>query len=570
MHDNALNQGTKEHKISVNEHRLKRWIKSLPTGRDNIFPAAQQVQKILTALLLQKLPPAEMYTSLELLRPTLFRTVRTLTQHYIEQDTHHPQPETWLCLSLSLLRNHVSAYDKLSRNTARTELKRAALHRALATQLYLQLTYHRLHLMMPKEDWSTTHKIFLRSANASFCNTVIADNSVFQEKELSIAQLYIVSMLLSCSRINNLAEKKVLTVFQLLQQWADSVTLSTQPPPGSNLYVMVDPHTPSPASFFKTIAPEKQASAVILYIHTDKLIQQLENMLPSNDKVINFCPESNMLDPQLLMHLKLAWSEYVHRETRVFTVEKAQVCMGLENIHFFLSGQQQFRDFIGEKASLSIVYDEDDDISTIETQRSGDIWSAFTSNPDGELVSHIPPELGFLKFLKLFDDGPDTMESDSCLTTAQVRNRSTGGLCLEFQADERTSQLLIGQVLGIKTRNSQDWEIGEIRWVNHSESSSKVGIKVLSTNAYAIAVDTPLHLGQRENYCAGLLIPNKTATGPHTSLLVNPLKFSNGEYLSILQKDVEAKIKLDEPMQKTGFYSQYTCSFLMSATADTI
>ena len=61
-----------------------------------------------------------------------------------------------------------------------------------------------------------------------------------------------------------------------------------------------------------------------------------------------------------------------------------------------MCGGKDLKGFLGEHISFSVMYDSDDDISTLEQQRSADVWSPGLTKAKGELLfGETPPSFAF-------------------------------------------------------------------------------------------------------------------------------------------------------------------------------
>ncbi len=546
----------------LNEDMLQTWLRNLPKGRDNIPLAARFLNKVVAALSKHSMPASQMYQTLELLRPTLLRTVKTLTVYYLESEVElSTESEPLITASLSLLNGLTNTHTVVvSKSMDNKALMSQALHRALAQQLYLQVTYYQLHLAVPEAAWLKLHKLFQLSVKASVSSFTQPDSDLFTGKERSILQLYSIALLLGCSRVNHLTAKQILTVCQSLQEWVELVGISKQPESDSENQLVVDVTSGSAPHFSKLQNTDGKA---LYYLQVAKLIARLDEMLPDKeaDESAKLVPGSSTGNAELLTHLKSAWSEYIYREARIETDEMVRACIGLEDIHFFLCGGQPLKEFVGAKVSLSIMYEEDEDISTIESQRSGDVWSAFISDPDGDLIEgDIPTEYNFQRH---FSENPTAVNAAEQNIDVHMSDKSEHGCCLEWPLVQG-KRLEVGELIGIKSQDHKHWHIGEVMWLDHGEEQTRSGIRLISAEAFPIAVDLPLRLGLGENYGLGILLPREQVLGCEAGVLLQPVGFEKNEFLEISQKGVEEKIKLGDTVKKQGSYARYQCSFLLA------
>lgn len=544
---------------------LQEWVGLLPKGKGNMPTAANYLTIILGYLSQhQELPTDQFYESLELIRSPLLLTVKTLTLLYIEDDFDVTiESEPLIKSSLSLLNMNVTAYSIVASKAGETtekELRAKAIHRALASQLYLQITYYQLHLAVPEKEWLKIHKLFQLSVVNGDINYSLTDKDILTGKTHTIMQLYTIALLLGCSRINHLTPKQIISVCQSLQEWVELVGISKQPEIANENQIVIDVTSGSAPHFMKV--HQDTENSKLFFLQIGKLLSRLNALLPKEDEDSDkLDPSKGFINSQLVAHLQSAWSKYIYREERIETDESIRACIGLENIHYFLCGRKQLKEFVGSKVVLSIVYEDDEDVSTIESQRSGDIWSAFTSEPEGELVTgDIPKQFNFQRHF----DEDDSEETDNN-SSHQVRmaDKSVGGCCLEWP-DAVGRTLKVGAIIGIQTNDDKHWSIGEVVWIDHRESITRTGVKLISTEAFPVAVSIPLRLGKGENYSLGILLPPEEKINADVAFLAETIGYKKDEYLDISQKGVEEKIKLGKVTKKNEYYALFECQFLLA------
>ncbi|MCB1615348.1 MAG: hypothetical protein KDI30_04975, partial [Pseudomonadales bacterium] len=423
------------------------------------------------------------------------------------------------------------------------------------------------YLPIPEKEWLLIHRLFFLSVQNKIAGFITADNIHFLGRKRSIANLYNLSLLLGCGRLNHLTPAQIRAAGKSLQDWCTLISISRQPSSTSDNQLVVDITSGSAPHFKKLFT--SSANSVSCYLQVDKLIDTLDRLLPdeksgdSKPAAASFGLEESTLDKNLIVHLRSAWSEYIYREIREETEEPLMVCTGFYNVHYHLCGGKTLKDFIGEKVSLSILYEEDEDIATIEKQRSTDVWSAFTTIPDGDLVfGEIPAEFNFQHF---FPFNAEQADNDAFPETRVVMtDRSTKGCCLQWPQNT-TDNIEVGELIGLRKDNKHHLQIGEIAWKDLQEDGRfRTGIHILSSKAIPIAVDVPLSAGSNQNFAEAILLPAEEALGTQcTSFLSRPDYYKKGNYLSISQKGIEEKVHLSETVTDNAYFARFDCGFIL-------
>jgi hypothetical protein len=447
-----------------------------------------------------------------------------------------------------------------------------AIHRNIASLIHAQQIHYQHYLPIPDADWLKLHRLFHISLDLDITATATVDRVYYPVKPLTILNQYCMALLMGCGRLNHPTPAEILRLSHMLQAWCLLVNIDLKPFTDSEHQLVVDITSSSAPNFRKLLSPGEDS--LCCYLRVDQLLAKLDSMLPKEQAkgsaIFSTPPSASFLAGQkdlshdVLRHLKSAWSEYIYREERTPVDELIEVCCGFEAIFFYLCGEKQLKDFIGAKVSLSIVYHESEDKATIEKQRSGDVWSAFLSKPDGILVSgDIPAEFNFQRHFP--GKGTPDASAPYPVHHIQMKDLSSRGCQLNWGKNS-TVDPEVGSLIGICKNNRQShWQIGEIAWkVVTSGGETATGVRLLSTSAIPVALDVPLRLARNQNYAEAILAPPEQALGTSTvSLLTQPLGMRQGEYLTISQKGIEEKIHLNQTVKLMDTYEQHLCDFVV-------
>lgn len=550
------------------------WSNSLK--RKSLGEALQELEAFTRALVAREKNPDKLLEIIEAIRPNIHQLnpsdiVNLATAG--ENRLSASQADTLLYLQVLALESAV--YEQIIQLTDQVSpnILALAVHRNIAALINRQIIYYQNYLPIPEKEWLRIHRLFYVAIERKITGFSTPDKIYFLGKTLSIVNLYIMSLLLGCGRMNHLTPPEITRVQKSLPDWCTLVRISRKPCENSENQLVVDITSGSAPHFAKLFTAGH--ATISCYLQVDALVEKLDKLLEEEEKrdadpkrkavsVPVFGVESQPLRADMIRHLKSAWSEYIYREARVATDENIRVCTGFNNIFFYLSGACKLDSFIGSKVSLSIVYDKHEDITTIEKQRSGDVWSAFLTAPEGTLVSgDVPPEFNFQHFFPVQD--PQAVHPEYPVRTIRMKDTSSRGCRLHW-TEEAETPLEVGELIGLCRSDSQGhWHIGEIAWKETSATGEiSTGIKLLSTRAIPVAVDVPLRLGNHENFVGGIIIPAEEHLHTREALFViAPLNLNQREYIAISQKGIEEKIHLNKLSKLTSFIEIHECSFVV-------
>lgn len=559
------------------ESEAKAWVEDIPTRglaslitwsnsvrKQPLEGARKDIQVMVGTLLGNLLPPNKLLEAFEAIRPGIHQT--NPSRENITSIEH-------ALLYLQILEQELNVYEQIMQLSDAVDHDTfcIAVHRSLAALVDRQTLYYEHYLPIPEKEWLRTHRLFYISIERKIGSFTTPDRVYFAGKTLSITNLYCMALLMGCGRMNNLTPREILRVNKSLQDWSPLVGVSRKPMSDSDNQLVVDITSSSAPNFKRLFTPE--GNSISCYLQVDKLIERLDITIaneikrendPANKKSAPvFGLEIQTLDSNSLKYLKSAWSEYIYREARIETNEEVQACIGLDSAFFYLCGGQTLHDFTGIKMELSIVYDDHEDASTIHKQRSGDIWSAFTSVPEGNLVTgDIPEEFNFQHYFP--PKNTDKPNHSNLACNARMTDTSSKGCRLQW-IEKPAKSPEVGDIVALCHNPSQGhWQVGQIAWKQTLNGELSTGVRLLSTRAIPIAVDVPLRLGRTDNCAPGMLFPPEDQMGTHAvTFLTTRLGLHAREYITISQKGIEEKIHLNRSLKSNNSFESYECAFVV-------
>jgi len=474
---------------------------------------------------------------------------------------------------LKILGEEIKIYDQLIQrvDSKNIDILSLIVHQSIAALIHRHLIYYQHYLPIPENEWLRINRLFYIAIQNKISSFSTEDNIYFRGKNLSIQNLYAMSLLFSCGRLNQLSPKDISSVCKNMPDWCTLVKLSRKPSSSSENQLIVDLSSGAAPNFKKLFSSSEKSFSC--YLQVDSLIEKLDFLLSSKTKEIVITTgkktapvsiiSSQLLKPEVIKHLKLAWTEYIYREKRIKTDEVILACWGFKNIFFYLAGGQTLKQFIGAKASLSVVYTPDTDIAAVELERKADIWSSFLSVPVGNHVTGVIPTE--FNFQHLFHNRNQKKDLDHPVFTIKMTDSSSKGCRLEWTTPFNKSPE-VGELVGLcKNISRGHWQVGEVAWRFQADDGEiTTGIRLLSTMAIPVAVDVPLRIGNKENYTSGILFPPEKQMGTRAvSFVMSSLKLNPGEYVAVSQKGIEENIYLNKTLKKNAFFESYECAFVI-------
>ena len=451
---------------------------------------------------------------------------------------------------LALTKSELSAFQLLLKRYLKKEIDHETLaiilHRALATQLKALLSRQKLKLPIPQQYWKNLHQFFLLANRYQLMSFRFCDGAIAWDQRLSVENLYCMALLLKGANLNQLSETSINNTFDLLCENISLVSLSVSPTDNDN-EIAVDISS-SEGPKFKTLLQD-QNNKQLIYLQIHGLLRKLALLVSSQSS----------FSVALFEHLHSAWDRYVQREQRQVIEQDIQICLNFEDLHYYLSGNQNLEDFIGVKAKLSIAYDEDEDIAKLEGGRSQNIFNAGVVELKGDTIKDEIPDWTHLQHNFPIQN---KHTKTSALHTVLLVDKSESGCRLRWQGDD-IPLLDVGSMLSLSMdTDNNEWLIGEVAWLNHQNHKAiETGIKILSRAPIPVAVDVPLKACMHTNFLPGILLPPNKAKQHETRFIVGRYGYEVGDQVHITQGGQETAIQLEKLQRQFQDHSLFSCGF---------
>lgn len=558
--------------IAHDAEKIQAWGKRLPTL--GLTEAITNIDYFINNLKTHAPNKKEFLDVIELIRPFIHQLNPLLKNQHKENDARD---------YIKLLKREINAYEYLLETPAEltpTDLT-TTIHRSLVNKIQDQVTHYRFYFLIPERKWLRIHRLFYIAMKNKIAQAETKDEVYFAGQKLNILNLYCYLLLLSCARLNHFESSDIVSISNLLKEWCTLVKISKTPIPDTKNQLMVDIATGSAPHFTKIFSPVEVA--IPCYLQIDDLMQALVNLMIDETKreeeyisshVINEnSPDAdiarkrepkhwpNQLDVRKIEYLIATWNGYLYDESSSDKAETpVELCIGFEDIHFYLSGGKLLHDFLGDKSELSVMYDEEEDKHLIEQDRRSDLWTTFfSSKPEDIDFKKTPAEYNFQHHFKCtnLQQHNDT-HPRWFATMTEVTPRS----CSIIWEAEREPLLALGQLVALHNGPNAHWQLGEIDLKSKLDDGRiKTGVRIMSTQAIPVGIDLPLD--SNENYCEAILTPPEDALNTSTSIISPRHDYKNGDYVSVAQKNIEEKIQITKLININDYYERCECAFLV-------
>jgi len=500
---------------------VRRWLQTLPKA--NLGKMAKQVYHALLELN-QLITTAEnRLAMLELLRSEVF----FITQQLESELLHHPlmldkraQQIAHLCQSLQ---EHLAGgYHQIVVEQAQVgninrdpEILSLALQRTCHILRALLLRCCQLHQTPTNGLWLELHRLYQMGCKFGVQKMPHADAQSLPD-EISLEQTWLSAVLLGCVRTNQLHQSSIAPLLAAFEIWGSRVKLQAAHAESSLFVVLLQHDQPPCYRFF--LSDEESGGSI--GIDPGGLVQVIQQLLRPAAARPAQLPEA--LTAALLQHLLNDFTAPPERRwERRPTQDKLTLCVGLRALHYFLSGERPFEPPLAQHTRNAALFAAD------EPSPQRDVWGGRIGS--GENQADVSGNFDFTpgSLPTTDDEGSEQYP----LYQEQLLNRSSGGYCLSWQARDDV-QLSIGELVGIREADRQDWKIARVSWMMQEGESIQAGVEHIADNALPCALQRVRSGPFEQPFLRALLLPADNTAAP-AQLIAPSLPFQQGDQVRI-------------------------------------
>lgn len=531
---------------------LATWLQRLPKANTGEF--SRQLYLALSELSKLQAAPELRIQLLEQIRPEVVQITRQLEKNHLLSNvilSSRANKVANLCQTLQHLLN--SGYKQVvtdsqhKRSTLLTLSIQRTLHGLFSSLALAYLTYRNV----PPGLWFEIHQMHRLAAHHKLQTQQVDDPLLGSIPTQTLEQAYCCTLLLGCSRANQMRQSDIQILVKMLPRWSTLVQLQSISQEGSLFAAAQATDTPPRYTALLNLTGRSH----ILGLNTHALSGAIMNALKAREAGES---QPGIIDEhipvQLLQQLACAWGDIAKRGfPRNTSTDELQLCLGMSSVHYHLAGRKSFEDTLQqplEESSLELSIPSNDD--------PVDIWST-AADAYHEATTH----LGSIDYSPPgSEDAPqDTSKPDHdalySLLTAKVINQSPGGYCLEWLANAPPN-LQTGDILALRKNEKHDWAIATIRWIRqNNQAGARIGIEMLAHRAQPCGTRLLRSGKAASNYLRALCIPEISALSRPAQLITAKIPFREGCTVTLNIDGEESQVTLGQLIQHTASYSQF-------------
>jgi len=501
-----------------------RWVATLPLTN---VPAAQQRLTSQIALAGQAgLSAFELLKILEVLRDPVTHLQREAAIKYAGKALPLDNIElaAWkkaVALWQELTRAYLACRDAYARGGP--ELRP---HGALITLRCLQYTgrmmleHYRIHYQPPAALWRELHQLYAFAEQNGFARDSVSDEFNRQEPVASCTAIFCRALLTQLANPFALTARQLDFVDRWLDGWAPLVNLSARPPPSSAIpplaVDLAGSHGAAPAQELKQ-APGLRHLALDQLAGT---LRQLITLLKQGQSPAQLGLGNDARQPgceNLLMLLYIQWcrSGTGRGEQRSISEEKAQACLGMHAVHFYIGGSRAFR-----APGSSLSRQEEQDLQ---------LFGRVSERTELMLASG----------------------NSVAIESWQLINHSGAGFMCMLREPDARARIGHHQLVAVRCGDHKSFHVGVVQWLRAEENDELfIGVRLLSSNARAVAArPVNFKLPGGGTFERALLLPESSAPAAPATLILPSGWYQAGRFVDIHGEQKQVA-KLDGLLEK--------------------
>ncbi|WP_339806162.1 GTPase [uncultured Marinobacter sp.] len=538
---------------------FRAWVSHLPMA--NLGELSRQLYHAIIELNQLFIAPGQRLQLLELIRPKIRFVCDELSRHYLGMAISLPEKQRKIANLSQALQLHAAAGYKLCileliDNGGPERNKRALIvccHRAISELGATVLRASQLYGPSPVGSWHEAHQLYQFAMAHGLHDTQVPDESLQHRAGSSVAEAYKQLLLFGCARANQLRQSEMEQAYHLLELWADKTRCAREL--ASSALFIVNTGSDQPA-VFRDLVPDSQTGTTLGF-DSGNLAGLLETHLQNAEDGRK--TESPIRVPAgtsdtLISHLSGAFGMLAKRNFNRLAAEGSlEVCAGLTSVHYFVSGQNSFSNFISGNEAPA----QGSDNRFMKPDRR-DAWATAhdAGTSDERIMASADAPINFQR--QGFDSDALNAKNRPNSYLTRLVNTSPGGYCVVWSSGDIPAALQAGEILGVREQKTHPWSIAVVRWLRQTRSQgTRVGIELLAPNASPCGVRLIQKTGQNSEFLRALLLPEIAALGLPPSVVTPKLPFQVGSRVVLLHDQREDQGILGKRVEATGSISQF-------------
>jgi hypothetical protein len=434
-----------------------------------------------------------------------------------------------------------------------------AIHRAISDSSRTLVRAAQYYSTVPQGTWYELNHLLHLSERLGIAPESYTDDENHAGAPLSIADVYLRAALFTLCKPNQLRPPQLGIVFNALEQWTPETSLGDV---RDDTLFVVDLEADAPPRYRDAVDAN---AGTLRGIRADVLVYGLEAYL---SEIASDVPVPDFVEVDLLRHLVHAWGVLKKRSfRRTRATGPMKVCVGLRNVHYFVSGGVEFAQQVG--AADALLRREINPFldaaargrsETRPTARPDDVWNdAFdvrTRIPENPYIAE-PLKHAMATRNAVREPGRAT---DYHCHDAEIVDTSPSGFCIRWTS-AAPPQLVSGELVAVREREASRWVLAVVRWLRRADDVH-TGIELLSPRAIPVAIRLIQKRGGRGEYARALLLPEIPSIAQPAMLITPRVPFRESQKVSIERQGVNAIAQLMRRVRMTESFTQFTFRML--------
>ncbi len=528
----------------------EQWVRDLPMG--NVGETARLVYEALHGVNHLAIAWKERYRFLELLREPVHYVQSSLDKRLSNATFPLPEKSQRIAnldqsLSNEMALGYKTAIEEMLGSSFLSRDNKALtvmIHRAIRYLSQAMLSCYQTYRPHPENSWRELNALYLFAEHKNVYHDRVNDELNKLLPESSIARVYKQILLLALASPYRLRQNEAEVVYNALSRYATHAHILPYSDPAATEVLFSIHINSDQAPDYLVFNHEECNKELCRLVDTRELSQKIYEELEKREGLMG----SGQIPADLVIRLIRAWGiapkrSFARNERNAASVSAV---IGLTNLYRLLAKEQGSANTQMHRArfnSRSVV--------GVSQPTNEDIWDIRGSSYIKKDYDHY----------KSFTDPDEIAQDDSTIPTQtwQILNESAGGYRLSLASNESVG-VKVGELMGINRGNgSNTWETGVVRWIRQgSDGRLELGVQVLAPHATPVLVSNERAAGKAAESQYGLLLDEIPALKQAGSLITPTLLFKKGNELSVNAPSLQARLKLEDKLQDSGAFAQFT------------
>lgn len=552
----------------VRPRRVENWLSGLQGQEPH--QTAHQIHQALFAQNRVALDEENRLQLLELFQPQVGETVHQLQQIY----TSVPLPlserqRTYFSHSFRLLQEIAYGYKIVASDIAahgRAAIRQANLVLSMQRALFyigkLLLNHYQCYEIYPKGSWREIHQLYKYAETNNLLTQPAATptdpETAGQDGMMSIHDAYQQIMLTGAVHPYGFLSGECLRIYKMAARWHSlahiSKRLDHDEPAGRFLLSLISDHPPIPLAKATKHNNEENLRVLSVMDLVKEIHRGLQQLEADGHADSEFLIDTDLQQVHFLKRLGRALGavKIRRRSTRTRIENDIDISIGINAIHYYASGEQQFKPPGMERGDAAANMEFQTPPPKISDEEFIDLNDPSLPARAREHPDDVASRIA--------DNAPTSVWQQNGiynLYRAVAKDESAGGLRLMILLPSEL-RLRVGDLVGMRYPNPDRWCVSAVRWMRNPQPEfMEVGLQLLAPELFPAAVRRHGGGGEQNQYFQALLLPGNIALQIPESILMPSGTYRLNEQLAIQKGAGDPEIvTASRVLEQSGSYDR--------------